>query len=175
MDIVTDGFGFMLAVGDLLFVPFTYSLQARYLAFHPVELGPLWVVAILATNILGYYIFRTANGEKDDFRNGRNPKSTVFFSFPFQRLYTESMDRPPVYGYSKGNQAAYFGLVGTVSSPKLLVSLHLINTTTHTEAFFPQWRSYYGPRMVSTDRFQYAHHLLLRDLFCNSARPPTKT
>lgn len=81
MDIVTDGFGFMLAVGDLLFVPCTYSLQARYLAFHPVDLGPIWTTGILATNLLGYYIFRTANGEKDDFRNGKNPKSKLLFSF----------------------------------------------------------------------------------------------
>ena len=41
MDIVTDGFGFMLAFGDLVWVPFVYSLQARYLAFRPKELGPL--------------------------------------------------------------------------------------------------------------------------------------
>eukprot|EP00964_Phaeocystis_antarctica_P106704 scaffold71517_cov55-Phaeocystis_antarctica.AAC.5 len=29
MDITTDGFGYMLAFGDLAWVPFTYSLQAR--------------------------------------------------------------------------------------------------------------------------------------------------
>lgn len=27
MDITTDGFGFMLVFGDLVWVPFTYSLQ----------------------------------------------------------------------------------------------------------------------------------------------------
>ena len=75
MDITSDGFGFMLSVGDLLFVPFVYSLQARYLAWHPVELGWVKTAAIVATNLLGYYIFRTANGEKNDFRNGTNPKS----------------------------------------------------------------------------------------------------
>ena len=31
MDITTDGFGHMLAFGDLSWVPFTYSLQARAL------------------------------------------------------------------------------------------------------------------------------------------------
>lgn len=86
MDIVTDGFGFMLAVGDLVVVPFTYSLQARYLAFHPVDLGPIWTLAILATNLLGYYIFRTANAEKDDFRNGKNPKSMFFFC-PMSQIF----------------------------------------------------------------------------------------
>lgn len=33
MDITTDGFGFMLSVGDLVWVPFTYSLQVCVLAF----------------------------------------------------------------------------------------------------------------------------------------------
>ena len=30
MDITTDGFGFMLAFGDLSWVPFIYSLQVQY-------------------------------------------------------------------------------------------------------------------------------------------------
>ena len=75
MDIISDGFGFMLAIGDLAWVPFVYSLQARYLVFHQVELGLLGTASIIGLNLLGYYIFRAANGEKNDFRNGRNPKS----------------------------------------------------------------------------------------------------
>lgn len=83
MDITTDGFGFMLAIGDLTWVPFVYSLQARYLAFHSVDLGPIWTIGILLTNLLGYYVFRDANGEKNDFRNGRNPKSCHLFNLEF--------------------------------------------------------------------------------------------
>lgn len=75
----------MLAVGDLLWVPFVYSLQARYLAFRPKDLGYGWSAAILAVNFLGYYIFRTANNEKNEFRNGRNPKCTCWRS----NLYSE--------------------------------------------------------------------------------------
>lgn len=74
MDITTDGFGFMLSVGDLVWVPFTYSLQARYLAYFPKVLGPFGVAGVLAVQAVGYYIFRTANGEKNDLRNGKNPK-----------------------------------------------------------------------------------------------------
>lgn len=74
-DITSDGFGFMLAVGDLCWVPFVYCLQARYLVFRPAQLGPVASVAIFLCNFAGYYIFRTANGEKNDFRNGKNPKS----------------------------------------------------------------------------------------------------
>ena len=88
MDITTDGFGFMLAAGDLLWVPFTYSLQARYLVFKQVELGPVWSALIVATDLVGYWIFRAANAEKNDFRNGKNPKSkTRGWSFPFPFLY----------------------------------------------------------------------------------------
>jgi hypothetical protein len=35
MDIVHDGFGLMLAFGDLAWVPFLYSLQARFCLEHP--------------------------------------------------------------------------------------------------------------------------------------------
>jgi Delta14-sterol reductase len=70
MDITTDGFGFMLSIGDLSWVPFAYSLQARYLVFHPVQLGPYATAAILFVNFAGFYIFRDANSEKNEFRNG---------------------------------------------------------------------------------------------------------
>lgn len=39
MDFTHDGFGFMLAFGDLAWVPFTYSLQAQFLLYHPQPLG----------------------------------------------------------------------------------------------------------------------------------------
>ena len=32
MDIIHDGFGFMLVFGDLVWVPFLYCLQTKYLA-----------------------------------------------------------------------------------------------------------------------------------------------
>lgn len=68
MDITTDGFGFMLVFGDLAWVPFTYSLQARYLVDHDPMLKWPTLVAILGVNVLGYLIFRGANGQKDAFR-----------------------------------------------------------------------------------------------------------
>lgn len=77
MDITTDGFGFMLAIGDLFWVTFTYGLQARYLALHPKDLGWFWTSAVVAVQILGYWIFRSSNAEKNAFRNGKNPKSAL--------------------------------------------------------------------------------------------------
>ena len=68
MDIVHDGFGFMLAFGDLAWVPFTYSLQARYLVDHPTHLSWYAVAGIVALKLLGYTIFRGSNSQKDTFR-----------------------------------------------------------------------------------------------------------
>ncbi|XP_067604512.1 delta(14)-sterol reductase TM7SF2 isoform X11 [Pseudorca crassidens] len=94
MDIIHDGFGFMLAFGDLAWVPFTYSLQAQFLLYHPEPLGlPLASVICLINGqsgrgsalpppfirslfiqhplAVGYYIFRGANSQKNTFR--KNP------------------------------------------------------------------------------------------------------
>lgn len=71
MDITTDGFGFMLVFGDMAWVPFTYSLQARYLVDYDPNLGIYALMGIVLTNCIGYSIFRGANSQKDAFR--RNP------------------------------------------------------------------------------------------------------
>lgn len=58
MDITTEGFGFILAFGDLCWVPFTYSLQAHYLVTNDPGL-PLWIVVIIScVCLVGYAIFR---------------------------------------------------------------------------------------------------------------------
>lgn len=68
MDITTDGFGFMLVFGDLTWVPFTYSLQARYLVEHDPHLSYLNLLAIILLYSFGFMIFRGANSQKDAFR-----------------------------------------------------------------------------------------------------------
>jgi len=72
MDITTDGFGLMLAFGDLAWVPITYGLQARYLADQKGASGAIIAVAALLA-LLGMVVFRCANGQKDAFR--RDPTS----------------------------------------------------------------------------------------------------
>ncbi|KAL8739356.1 MAG: hypothetical protein Q9190_007847 [Brigantiaea leucoxantha] len=75
MDITTDGFGFMLAFGDLVWLPFVYSWQARYLAVYPVHLGYGGIIGVLAVQSFGYYIFRASNNEKYRFRTDpKDPK-----------------------------------------------------------------------------------------------------
>ena len=46
MDITSDGLGFMLTFGNMAWLPFTYSLQARYLVDHPQVTLAAWILAV---------------------------------------------------------------------------------------------------------------------------------
>ncbi|XP_069744076.1 delta(14)-sterol reductase LBR-like isoform X2 [Narcine bancroftii] len=83
IDIVHEGFGYMLAFGDLVWVPFVYSLQAFYLVHHPNELSWPLAWAIIALNTVGYIIFRAANSQKNAFRRDpRHPKLAHLKTIP---------------------------------------------------------------------------------------------
>lgn len=75
-DIRHENFGWMLAWGDLVWVPFTYTLQAYYLVDHTHELSVWAAIGIVALNLLGYWIFRSANIQKHRFRS--NPEKLVW-------------------------------------------------------------------------------------------------
>lgn len=76
MDITRDGFGYMLAFGDLVWVPFLYTQQTRYLATHPQHLGTLGLVLVGAVLVAGFAIFRLSNLQKNTFRtNPEDPRN----------------------------------------------------------------------------------------------------
>lgn len=115
MDITTDGFGFMLAFGDLTWVPFTYSLQARVAASGafsaPAPSCPLGedgacladapaaaasplafasslhgTILLCLLNLVGYVVFRGSNSVKDLFRRDPNdPRLRGLQSMPTAR------------------------------------------------------------------------------------------
>ncbi|KAL3462852.1 ergosterol biosynthesis ERG4/ERG24 [Aspergillus heterothallicus] len=72
MDVIMDGFGYMLSFGDMAWVPFIYNFQTRYLAMFPYELGLKGIAVVLAPTAVGYMIFRGANNQKDRFRKNPN-------------------------------------------------------------------------------------------------------
>ncbi|XP_019108775.1 delta(14)-sterol reductase LBR isoform X2 [Larimichthys crocea] len=83
LDLMHDGFGFMLAFGDLVWVPFTYTLQAYYLVSHPNPLSLPAVAAIVTLKLGGFYIFRKSNSEKNAFRrNPSDPKLSHLKTIP---------------------------------------------------------------------------------------------
>lgn len=68
IDIAHDHFGFYLAWGDTVWLPFMYTLQSVYLARQPVSL-PWWgCVGTFLLGLTGYFIFRSVNHQKDYFR-----------------------------------------------------------------------------------------------------------
>lgn len=71
IDICHDHFGWMLSWGDSVWLPFMYTLQGYYLLNHPVELSTGYAWSIMAMGLVGYYIFRSANNQKDAFRQNR--------------------------------------------------------------------------------------------------------
>lgn len=74
MGIVRDGLSFMLVFGDIVWVPFLYSTQCRYLSVYPVHLGPTLMAAIVAVFSIGLFIFRSANNQKSRFlKNSDDP------------------------------------------------------------------------------------------------------
>src|SRR5262245_11379376 len=76
MDITTDGFGWMLSFGDLVFVPLTYTVSTRYLVWHSPPQG-LWLQSLaLAVFLVGYAIFRLSNNQKNAFRTDPNGPAT---------------------------------------------------------------------------------------------------
>ncbi|XP_063428276.1 delta(14)-sterol reductase TM7SF2-like [Mytilus trossulus] len=83
MDIIHDGFGFMLVFGDLVWVPFLYCLQTKFLAENNVHLFWYCLAAIGVLNFIGYFMFRGSNSQKNEFRkNPYNPTLSHLETIP---------------------------------------------------------------------------------------------
>ncbi len=82
IDIAHDHFGWMLAWGDCVWLPYMYTLQGLFLVFHPVELTTSYALFVLAFGLIGFTIFVSANNQKDRFKRlgeraviwGKEPK-----------------------------------------------------------------------------------------------------
>lgn len=81
MDITTDGLGFMLAFGDIPWVPFLYSAQTRYLSVYPLQLGLANLAAVCGIFATGLYIFRASNRQKLVFRTRPDDPSVKDLSY----------------------------------------------------------------------------------------------
>jgi len=72
-DINYENYGFMLAFGFVVWMPFNFSLQSQYLVYQQPDL-PIWTIPLLVVlNFAGYYIFRSANLQKHRFRTEEDP------------------------------------------------------------------------------------------------------
>jgi 7-dehydrocholesterol reductase len=75
IDIAHDHFGFYLAWGTFCFLPMTYTIQGQYLGLYPGSASTPYLVFWFSIGIVGYFIFRSANDQKDRARrNGGDLK-----------------------------------------------------------------------------------------------------
>ncbi|KAJ2742800.1 erg24, C-14 sterol reductase [Coemansia sp. BCRC 34301] len=95
MDMTTDGLGWMLSFGCLTWVPVMYSLQARYLVFHPVHHSAAATVLIAVMALVSFLVFRLSNSEKNAFRTNPNDPSLSHLRF----IKTESGSKLLVSGW----------------------------------------------------------------------------
>ncbi|KAL2479630.1 Delta(14)-sterol reductase [Abeliophyllum distichum] len=75
-DIIAERLGFMLVFGDLVWIPFTFSIQGWWLLSNRVELMVAAVIANCLVFLIGYFVFRGANKQKHDFK--KNPKALIW-------------------------------------------------------------------------------------------------
>ncbi|KAF8466018.1 ergosterol biosynthesis ERG4/ERG24 [Kalaharituber pfeilii] len=76
IDIAHDHFGFYLAWGDTVWLPYMYTMQAQYLYRNQLNLRGdtfgLLELGVLALGLGGYAIFRGSNNQKDTVRHAFN-------------------------------------------------------------------------------------------------------
>ncbi|TDZ29488.1 7-dehydrocholesterol reductase [Colletotrichum trifolii] len=65
IDITHDHYGFYLAWGCFTWLPTMYTLQAQYLGRYPTSPSPAYLAVTFSLGLLGYYIFRRVNAQKD--------------------------------------------------------------------------------------------------------------
>nr|AVY91776.1 delta14-sterol reductase [Saccharum hybrid cultivar SP80-3280] len=75
-DIIAERLGFMLVFGDLVFIPFTFTIQGWWLLRNKVELSLLAGLANLCIFLIGYLVFRGANKQKHVFK--KDPKAPIW-------------------------------------------------------------------------------------------------
>lgn len=66
----------MLVFGDYVFIPFAFCVQCHYLLKYEDFSNPLHTGIILAIYFLGFYIFRTSNSQKNQYKT--DPKKPIW-------------------------------------------------------------------------------------------------
>jgi delta14-sterol reductase len=75
-DIIAENFGFMLVWGDLVYVPFWYSLPGFWIVDTIRPFTPAQWIGLCAFFLLALAVFRGANWQKDHYK--RNPQARIW-------------------------------------------------------------------------------------------------
>ncbi|KAH9310976.1 hypothetical protein KI387_026011, partial [Taxus chinensis] len=75
-DIIAENLGFMLVFGDLVWIPFTFSIQGRWLLTHKADITKAAAILNVLVFIIGYRVFRGSNKQKHIFK--KDPKAHIW-------------------------------------------------------------------------------------------------
>jgi protein-S-isoprenylcysteine O-methyltransferase Ste14 len=142
LDIIYENFGFMLAFGCVVWIPFTFAVQQQFLLVHPVEL-PIWgAVGIVILHLAGYLVFRDSNRQKQRFR--RDPSRPVWGQPP-RSLETKRGTRLLLSGWwGLSRHANYFG--------DLTMALSWCLTTGFSSLVPYFYFIYFAPLLINRER-----------------------
>ncbi|MEM6990470.1 MAG: DUF1295 domain-containing protein [Myxococcota bacterium] len=79
-DVIAEKFGFMLVWGDLVLVPFFYCIGGWWLVGQTEPMSVAMVGTVVGLHVLGLWIFRGANAQKDQFK--RQPDRPIWGRAP---------------------------------------------------------------------------------------------
>lgn len=71
VDITRDRFGWMVAWGDTVWLPYFYTLQGLYLAYNPVDLSLAFALFVLVLGLASFALLQWINAQKSRFRRSR--------------------------------------------------------------------------------------------------------
>jgi len=60
-DIIEEHFGFMLVWGDMIYVPFWYSIAGWYMIDVKNQMSAMFLGAIVIVHLISHFIFRVSN------------------------------------------------------------------------------------------------------------------
>ncbi|KJE89756.1 hypothetical protein CAOG_01185 [Capsaspora owczarzaki ATCC 30864] len=100
-DMFYEKFGWMLSFWNFAGVPFLYCLQSVYLVTHDPEYSVATVVALAVILLAAYYIWDTAQSQKNHFRLER--EGTVVKRWTFPNLPWRTLTNPKVIETASGS------------------------------------------------------------------------
>jgi delta14-sterol reductase len=75
-DVTSENFGFMLVWGDLVYVPFLYSLPCWWVASREAAMSTAEIAALVVVFTISLAVFREANWQKERYK--RDPSATIW-------------------------------------------------------------------------------------------------
>jgi delta14-sterol reductase len=75
-DVIAENFGFMLVWGDLVYVPFLYSLPGWWIASNDAPFATEAVIGLVALHVFALWVFRESNWQKERYK--RDNKTRIW-------------------------------------------------------------------------------------------------